>query len=79
MKRIAADNGLLVGFANRHDLISAFSNTQLFNDTLEDLLFLVQRLPPLVFFSLYNLLSQIGHIDFQRAARGISLWLAEVE
>jgi len=55
------------------------SNTQLFNHTLEDLLLFVQRLPPLMFLCLDNLLSQIRHIDFQGAARGISLWLGEVE
>jgi hypothetical protein len=55
------------------------SNAQLFDHTFEDLFFLMQGLPPLVFLRLDDLLSQIGQIDFQCAARSISFGLAEVE
>ena len=41
------------------------SDTQLFNHTLEDRLFLVERFPPLVFLCLDDFLSQIGYIDFK--------------
>jgi hypothetical protein len=58
---------------------ACISNTQLFNYTLEDSFFLVQRLPPLVSVCLHYLLSQIGQVDFQRTARNIAFWLAEVE
>jgi len=41
------------------------SDTQLFNHTLEDRLFLVERFPTLAFLCLDDFLSQIGYIDFK--------------